>query len=103
MGLDPPPPVHMRPYEPDPLPPPCGRHKWMAPYGDGDKMKWSEKYDRPIHEEVRQTETDANRSGSSGGSEGSADPPGPIWGLKWPFSGQNVIFKSRPNNICDIN
>src|SRR6218665_1350390 len=27
----PPPPVHMRPPEPDPLPPPCGRHKWMAP------------------------------------------------------------------------
>ena len=25
------PPVHMRPPEPDPLPPPCGRHKWMAP------------------------------------------------------------------------
>src|SRR6218665_571176 len=25
-------PVHMRPPEPDPLPPPCGRHKWMAPY-----------------------------------------------------------------------
>src|SRR6218665_2032754 len=24
-----PPPVHMRPPEPDP--PPCGRHKWMAP------------------------------------------------------------------------
>ena len=24
------PPVHMRPPEPDP--PPCGRHKWMAPY-----------------------------------------------------------------------
>jgi len=22
--------VHMRPPEPDPLPPPCGRHKWMA-------------------------------------------------------------------------
>ena len=21
----------MRPHEPDPLPPPCGRHKWMAP------------------------------------------------------------------------
>src|SRR6218665_156601 len=32
MGLDPPPPVHMRPPEPDPLLPPCGRHKWMAPY-----------------------------------------------------------------------
>src|SRR6218665_2388120 len=31
MGLDPPPPVHMCPPEPDP--PPCGRHKWMAPYG----------------------------------------------------------------------
>src|SRR6218665_3930244 len=30
MGLDPP--VHMHPPEPDPLPPPCGRHKWMAPY-----------------------------------------------------------------------
>src|SRR6218665_934422 len=26
------PPVHMRPPEPDPLPPPCRRHKWMAPY-----------------------------------------------------------------------
>ena len=25
------PPVHMRPPEADPLPPPCGRHKWMAP------------------------------------------------------------------------
>jgi len=23
-------PVHRRP--PEPLPPPCGRHKWMAPY-----------------------------------------------------------------------
>jgi len=33
MGLDPPSPVHMRPSERDPLPPPCGRHKWMAPYG----------------------------------------------------------------------
>jgi len=22
----------MRPPEPDSLPPPCGRHKWMAPY-----------------------------------------------------------------------
>ena len=33
MGLDPPPPVHMRPPEPDPLPPPCRRHKWMAPKG----------------------------------------------------------------------
>src|SRR6218665_885711 len=32
VGLDPPPPVHMRPPEPDPLPPPCGRHNWMAPY-----------------------------------------------------------------------
>src|SRR6218665_566829 len=31
MGLDPPPPVHMRPPEPDLPPPPCGRHKWMAP------------------------------------------------------------------------
>ena len=31
MGLDPPSPVHMRPPEPDPLPPPCGRHKWMDP------------------------------------------------------------------------
>src|SRR6218665_3404919 len=31
MGLNPSPPVHMRPPEPDPLPPPCGRHKWMAP------------------------------------------------------------------------
>src|SRR6218665_1326653 len=31
MGLDPPPPVHMRPPEPDPPPSPCGRHKWMAP------------------------------------------------------------------------
>src|SRR6218665_67153 len=31
MGLDSPPPVHMRPPGPDPLPPPCGRHKWMAP------------------------------------------------------------------------
>src|SRR6218665_3956067 len=30
-GAGPPPPVHMRPPEPDPLPPPCGRHKWMAP------------------------------------------------------------------------
>src|SRR6218665_518763 len=30
-GAGPPPPVHMRPNEPDPLPPPCGRHKWMAP------------------------------------------------------------------------
>src|SRR6218665_3714228 len=30
-GTGPPPPVHMRPPEPDPLPPPCGRHKWMAP------------------------------------------------------------------------
>ena len=25
-----------------------------------------------------------NRSGSSGGSEGSADPPSPIWWIKWP-------------------
>src|SRR6218665_1660887 len=31
-GAGPPPPVHMCPSEPDPLPPPCGRHKWMAPY-----------------------------------------------------------------------
>src|SRR6218665_1766468 len=31
MGLDPLSPVHMRPPEPDALPPPCGRHKWMAP------------------------------------------------------------------------
>src|SRR6218665_377044 len=31
-GAGPPPPVHMRPSEPDPLPPPCGRHKWMVPY-----------------------------------------------------------------------
>ena len=30
-GAGPPPPVHMRPPEPDPLPTPCGRHKWMAP------------------------------------------------------------------------
>ena len=30
MGAGPPPPVHMRPPKPDP--PPCGRHKWMAPY-----------------------------------------------------------------------
>jgi len=29
-GAGPGPPVHMRPPEPDP--PPCGRHKWMAPY-----------------------------------------------------------------------
>ena len=29
MGLDPPSPVHMRP--PEPNPPSCGRHKWMAP------------------------------------------------------------------------
>src|SRR6218665_266672 len=27
----PPSPIHMRPPEPDLLPPPCGRHKWMAP------------------------------------------------------------------------
>ena len=31
MGLDPLAPTHMRPPESDPLPPPCGRHKWMAP------------------------------------------------------------------------
>ena len=31
MGLDPSLPVHMRQPEPDPLPLPCGRHKWMAP------------------------------------------------------------------------
>src|SRR6218665_1479827 len=24
--------VHMRPPEPNPLPPRCGRHIWMAPY-----------------------------------------------------------------------
>src|SRR6218665_1411392 len=30
-GAGPPSPVHMHPAEPDPLPPPCGRHKWMAP------------------------------------------------------------------------
>src|SRR6218665_68220 len=30
-GAGPPPPVHMGPPEPDSLPPPCGRHKWMAP------------------------------------------------------------------------
>ena|SRR6218665_2568793 len=24
-------PIHMRPPEPDPLPPPCEHHKWMAP------------------------------------------------------------------------
>src|SRR6218665_559286 len=30
MGFDPSP-VHMRPPEPDPLPPPCGRRKWMPP------------------------------------------------------------------------
>src|SRR6218665_3526592 len=30
-GAGPPPPVHMRPPEPDSPPPPCGRHKWMAP------------------------------------------------------------------------
>ena len=34
-GAGPPPPVHMRPPDPDPvLPPPCGRHKWMAPNDD---------------------------------------------------------------------
>jgi len=32
MELNPIPPVHMRPPVPDPLPPPCGRHTWMAPY-----------------------------------------------------------------------
>ena len=32
MGLDPSSPIHMRPPESNPLPPPCGRHKWMAPY-----------------------------------------------------------------------
>src|SRR6218665_1502705 len=37
-GAGPPPPVHMRPPEPGPSPPPCGRHKWMAPYGHGGKM-----------------------------------------------------------------
>src|SRR6218665_829098 len=31
-GAGPPSPLHMCPPEPDPLPPPCGRHKWMAPY-----------------------------------------------------------------------
>src|SRR6218665_986530 len=31
-GAGPPPLVHMHPPEPDPLPPLCGRHKWMAPY-----------------------------------------------------------------------
>ena len=31
MGWTSLPPVHMRPPEPVPLPPPCGRHKWMAP------------------------------------------------------------------------
>ena len=34
MGLDPPSPVHMRPPEPDPLLPPCVRHKGMAPYDE---------------------------------------------------------------------
>src|SRR6218665_4045369 len=29
MGLIPSP---LRPPEPDPSPPPCGRHKWMGPY-----------------------------------------------------------------------
>src|SRR6218665_1296785 len=32
QGAGPPPPAPMRPPEADPLPPPCGCHKWMAPY-----------------------------------------------------------------------
>src|SRR6218665_1944771 len=35
----PPPPVHMRPPEPDPLPPPRVRHKWMAPKDMGNLEK----------------------------------------------------------------
>jgi len=31
-GAGPTSPVQMRPPEPDPLPHPCGRHKWMAPF-----------------------------------------------------------------------
>jgi len=30
LGADPSP-IHMHPPEPDSLPNPCGRHKWMAP------------------------------------------------------------------------
>jgi len=45
-----------------------------------------------------------DRSGSSGGSE---DPSGLISGIKWPFLGQNVIFKViiifNNNNLNYIN
>ena len=33
MGLDP------RPPEPDPLPPPCGRHKWMDPIRNSKNLQ----------------------------------------------------------------
>jgi len=36
------------------------------------------------------------RSGSSGGSEGSADLPGPIWWRKWP------VFRTNCNCLKDI-
>src|SRR6218665_1391282 len=41
MGLDPRPSVHMRAPEPDPLPPPCGRHNWMAPKALVSFRQWS--------------------------------------------------------------
>ena len=57
-GAGPPFPVHMRPPEPDPLPPPCGRHKWMAPYAKcrlqrragGREGLYEEKLDADIYE-----------------------------------------------------
>jgi len=48
MGLDPPTPIHMRPPEPVPRPPPCGRHKWMAPTADTAVSHWS--FSSTIHE-----------------------------------------------------
>src|SRR6218665_2842024 len=33
-GAGPPSPIHMRPPEPDPLSPPCGRHKFLSSFRD---------------------------------------------------------------------
>jgi len=73
----------------------CGRHKWMTSCGFsllGWKCCWlafsssfallviiyvSKHNSNSLNRYIRRKPL--SRSGSSGGSEGSADPPGPIW------------------------
>src|SRR6218665_1381809 len=77
-GAGPPPPVHMRPPEPDPLPPPCERHKWMAPNSITNLCRPSK---------LQQLMSVTNKKDGNYGRE---------WGLVWPEKMKFISFIRTP-------